>query len=152
MKVLTVLQPLAWAIVAGHKQVENRTWSTPHRGLLLIHAGKSRALLRAYRGRKHLDDQGTIALPDLSALPLGCIVGAVRLVDCLTARQAAHRRLAFVAGPLCWHLTDAVAFASPIPVRGQLGLWRLPAVLEEAVQGQLAASMCAPSPGRPSAW
>jgi hypothetical protein len=41
MKVLSVRQPWAWLLVAGRKDVENRTWNTKYRGPLLIHAGKS---------------------------------------------------------------------------------------------------------------
>ena len=41
MKALTVCQPWAWAIVEGHKSVENRRWSTAYRGLLLIQAASS---------------------------------------------------------------------------------------------------------------
>lgn len=36
---LTIKQPWAALIIAGIKDVENRSWTTPHRGLLLIHAG-----------------------------------------------------------------------------------------------------------------
>jgi hypothetical protein len=37
MKALSIQQPWAWAIIAGHKDVENRSWYTHHRGSLLIH-------------------------------------------------------------------------------------------------------------------
>ena len=40
MKALSVRQPWAWAIVAGWKPIENRTWATDYRGPLLIHAGR----------------------------------------------------------------------------------------------------------------
>ena len=40
MKALSILQPWAWLIVHGPKDVENRTWSTPFRGEFLVHAGK----------------------------------------------------------------------------------------------------------------
>jgi hypothetical protein len=39
MKVLTVRQPYAAAIMARLKTVEYRAWYTRHRGVLLIHAG-----------------------------------------------------------------------------------------------------------------
>ena len=42
MYALTIHQPWAWAIMAGIKRVENRTWRTSHRGPLVIHAGKHR--------------------------------------------------------------------------------------------------------------
>ena len=40
MKTLSVRQPWAWLIVYGGKDIENRSWRTPYRGPLLIHAGK----------------------------------------------------------------------------------------------------------------
>ena len=39
MKVLTVQQPWAWAIIHGGKDVENRTQAWSYRGPLAIHAG-----------------------------------------------------------------------------------------------------------------
>ena len=32
MKILSVRQPWAWLIVAGHKDIENRKWRTSYRG------------------------------------------------------------------------------------------------------------------------
>lgn len=40
MKALSILQPWAWLITAGHKDIENRRWWTNYRGPFLIHAGK----------------------------------------------------------------------------------------------------------------
>ena len=40
MKALSIRQPWAWLIVNGYKPVENRTWNTKVRGLILIHASK----------------------------------------------------------------------------------------------------------------
>lgn len=45
MKAFSILQPWAWLIVHGHKDVENRTWRPENPGLrfrgeALIHAGK----------------------------------------------------------------------------------------------------------------
>lgn len=39
MRALTIHGPWAWAIAAGHKTVENRSWTTNYRGTLAIHAG-----------------------------------------------------------------------------------------------------------------
>lgn len=36
---LSINQPWAWLIAAGHKDVENRNWNTGFRGEFLIHAG-----------------------------------------------------------------------------------------------------------------
>jgi len=38
VKILSICQPWAHAIVFMTKRIENRSWSTPYRGPLLIHA------------------------------------------------------------------------------------------------------------------
>lgn len=41
MKALTIRQPWAALIVAGFKDIENRTWTTKYRGPLLIHVSST---------------------------------------------------------------------------------------------------------------
>ena len=41
MKAITIKQPWASLIVAGIKDIENRTWKTSFRGRVLIHAAKT---------------------------------------------------------------------------------------------------------------
>jgi hypothetical protein len=41
-KALSVRQPWAWAIAAGYKPVENRTWKVDYQGWIAIHAAISR--------------------------------------------------------------------------------------------------------------
>lgn len=48
VKVITVHQPFASLIVAGFKDVENRSWGTEYRGPLYIHAGKTEFPYPAY--------------------------------------------------------------------------------------------------------
>jgi len=43
MRGLTLIQPWASAIAMGLKTIETRSWRTPYRGRLLIHAGKKNA-------------------------------------------------------------------------------------------------------------
>lgn len=62
LRALTVCQPFAHLIALPDsddrmKRVENRTWHTPHRGELLIHAGRSRKWL----------DLGTVPDPKCDA-------------------------------------------------------------------------------------
>ena len=40
MKALTLTQPWASLVAIGAKRIETRSWSTPYRGLLAIHAAK----------------------------------------------------------------------------------------------------------------
>ncbi|XHR29884.1 MAG: ASCH domain-containing protein [Chthoniobacteraceae bacterium] len=78
---LSVRQPWAWLIVAGHKDIENRTWSTGFRGRVLIHAGKKYGPTEKEDARIVERDMG-IHIPE--TLRLGGIVGAVEIVDCVT--------------------------------------------------------------------
>lgn len=79
MKAISLWQPWATLVVTGAKRFETRSWPTPYRGPLLIHAAKKR--------NGNLDqlqhcDPFAAALHDHLPLPYGCIVGVVQLVDC----------------------------------------------------------------------
>lgn len=122
MKCLTVHQPYASLIVAGVKRVENRTWTTRHRGPLLIHAGRS------YDPDAPLPPD----CPDVRDLPYGAIIGRVTLLDCVPLAEAPPGP--HTHGPFCWLLGDAVQFDEPIygppdaqrqptALKGQVGLW-----------------------------
>ena len=125
MKVITIRQPFAWAVFHG-KAVENRSWATVHRGLLLIHAGRSRASLGARLPRR--------LRPRSADLHFGALVGVCQLVDCVPYSEALADDL-FAAGPWCWLLEDARAFPDPVPCSGRRGLW------DVAVKGPLAVQL-----------
>lgn len=83
---LSIRQPWAWLIVHGHKDIENRDWSTPFRGQLLVHAGLS--MTRAYYDQiaEELGNAGMLpagGLPSYEELPRGGLVGWTRIVDCV---------------------------------------------------------------------
>jgi hypothetical protein len=86
MKALSGRQPWWWAILHAGKDVENRTWSTKHRGTLLLHASDSLTVpyynealvwMRERFGAKWVKDN----VPRLEMLPHGGIVGRVDIVD-----------------------------------------------------------------------
>lgn len=87
---ISVQEPWAWAIVAGHKPIENRTWSTPYRGPVAIQASTSK---RAITGEAdnilenagpkvwaQIDDERIGK--DNQILHFGAIVGVVDIVGC----------------------------------------------------------------------
>lgn len=115
LKALTICQPYAELIARGLKNVENRDWPTRYRGLLVIHAGKS---------REWMDDGDLDAYPDMS---FGMIVAVAMLYDCIHISKMPATRLheQHVNGPWCWLLKD-VRRVKPIPYRGAQGLWELP--------------------------
>ena len=110
MKALTVRQPWASLIVAGIKDVENRSWSTKYRGKLGIHAGM-RIEIQA------LDDYGYL-LGDRPP-PRGALIGSVTLVDCIRNSKSEWAE----RGAWHWVLTDAHAIVHPRKMNGRLGLW-----------------------------
>lgn len=74
---LSVRQPFAWAIVHGHKELENRTWLAGFRGRLLIHAGQT-------WGRQEKQDLAMLRVrfPEIAfpeKFDLGGIVGEVMM-------------------------------------------------------------------------
>jgi hypothetical protein len=131
MKGLTVCQPYAHVIALPDsspmaKRIENRTWGTNYRGLVLIHAGKSRDWLDP-------DDE-----EEFPTMVFGAVVAIANLVDCvrvehlpdhLKANEHAH-------GPYCWLLDDVRPLATPIPWRGAQGLWYVDTDLFQAVKRQ----------------
>lgn len=115
MKCLSIRQPWASLIVAGSKDVENRTWPTKYRGPVLIHAALTA-------------DISSISLPDgvlnrsITELPRGVIIGQATIVNCVRNHPSPW------AGIGAWHwvLANAKAFDRPVPYPGRLGLFDAP--------------------------
>ena len=113
MIALSILQPWAWLIANGHKDIENRTWSTPRRGRFLVHAGKKwgpeqRADLAWVR-----EQVPHIELP--AEFERGGIVGEASIVDCVSESNSP-----WFFGPRGFLLADARPLPFQ-PYRGQLG-------------------------------
>lgn len=134
MKALTLTQPWATLVVLGIKQVETRGWSTPYRGPLAIHAAKGQ---RRWAKDFEVDLLLRGILPAGVEIPLGAVLGTVRLVDCVaTEALQGHDPMAsgfvsaleddlgdFSPRRFGWFLADPVPLDSPVPARGSLGLW-----------------------------
>lgn len=132
VRVLSVQQPWAWAIVEGHKLVENRTWTTRYRGPVLIHAGVT------VRGPEieYLRKEFRLKPPSRSEIDRGCIVGVAELVDVVT-RKNAKRYGRWFTGEYGWVLQEAVTLRKPVKVKSQLGLYRPTPALLVRVNRQL---------------
>ena len=130
MKALSVRQPWAWCIVNGWKDVENRRWSTSHRGPLLIHASKQ----FDHEGYDWIVHQAGSSLPsdilrvipfvdpeerDTSNFDKGGVVGRVSVVAI-----ADFNGSPWFVGPYGWCLRDAELLPFQ-PMRGQLGLFEV---------------------------
>ena len=108
MQALTLRQPWACLVVAGIKDVENRTWRTNYRGRLVIHAGSG-------IDREGMNENGRL----LADYPHGAILGTVKLVDIVRDSASPWE----IAGNWHWLLTDPLPYDVPIPAKGKLGLW-----------------------------
>jgi len=117
---ITIKQPWAWAIAAGHKTVENRTWQTKFRGPIYIHAGGALTSGDNVAQCERLLAQHGIAMPAIATLTRGALIATAELVDCGRFDDPWGE-------PLGWHfrLANIVALDAPIPVRGALGIWRV---------------------------
>jgi hypothetical protein len=141
VKVLTVRQPWAVAIIDGHKDIENRSggFTTRHRGPVLIHAAQQLS------ARGLLDDRIIDAYPRMAERELvrGAVIGAV-IIDgahhaepgCCESAWADYEYPNTGDRPT----TDIVHLELIRPSRlgparwpGRLGLWRAPAELLDEV-------------------
>lgn len=133
MKCLSVIQPWASLIVLGVKRFETRGWCTQHRGLLAIHASRkfpepAREICRDEPFRSILQAAGVKSWFDL---PVGVVLGTVRLVECVPTKSAVllsaqDRALGdFRRGRWAWELAEATPWPQPIPMPGRLGVYEI---------------------------
>lgn len=140
-KVLSIKQPWASMIVRGLKRFEIRSWTTPYRGQLIIHASSAQPTKRL--AEELLEDSPAItallkkidisSLDELRALPRSAIVGSVTLVDVfdsdavqkLTTVDDAELLMELDDEYFYWQLRDPIEI-EPIPdIDGKLNLWEL---------------------------
>jgi len=133
MKAISYHQPYAWMLANGYLDIDDRTWDTSFRGILAIHASKA---FSAHYYQFVRDGLG-IDIPAQAELGYGVVLGQGRLAhivkpgeptDVPDARRA-H------GGPHCygWQFTDIELFETPVPCRGQQGLFDIdiPALIQE---------------------
>lgn len=128
IKALSFKQPFAWLIAHGYLEVDDRSWGTPYRGPLLIHASKG--LYEEYYAyiKSHTD----VPIPDRDRLEYGGVVGLAQLVLCskpeaLPAQLKAEQRAQF-AGVHRGYYGFLFEDARPLPFMrcaGKLGLFDL---------------------------
>ena len=147
MRILTVRQPWAWAIIHGGKDVENRVRNLAgdYRGPIAIHAGLAPVAWDAVSDvRKILGRDAFTESSDGWAAAHGRIIGVVDLYAVHHAESCHGRTVVeevnpnLIRGhhaPTCspwaelhvWHLclTNPRPLANPIPYKGALGLRHL---------------------------
>lgn len=145
-------QPYASLIAVGAKSIETRSWPAPYVGGLAIHASKrlppdtvERCCREPYRSALFGELSGEPLLEAIGRLPRGAIVavaevGEVHLIgDTICAGDLDWREREFgdyTPGRYAWCLWSVRQLPEPIPCRGALGLWDVPAEIAAAIARQ----------------
>jgi len=122
MRALSIRQPWAWAIAAGLKRIENRTWRVSYRGPLAIHAARLQET-SAYPRCERLAGR-----PVPRHLALGAVIAVAQLVDIVRRTDDP-----WAEGPWCWVLDDVQPIC-PIACNGRQQLFSLPDDVDAAVR------------------
>lgn len=140
MKALTLTQPWASLVANGSKEYETRSWETMYRGPLAIHAAKSypkdcRALIEQHAFKWSLRDE-------VFPLPLGAIIAVVDLVGVRhidlvfrlhQPKQFEYEFGDYSLGRFAWHIRNVRRLPLPIPCKGALSLWNVPAHIADTI-------------------
>jgi hypothetical protein len=146
MRGLTLKEPWASLLVAGHKRIETRSWRTHYRGLVAIHASKSADVVKVPRAIEFMFHEAGIPMPEgwpvkKEEYPLGRIIAVGRLVDCrrMTPEliQAQSRmELQFGdwrPGRWAWYFEEMRRTTDQIEWVGALSVWKVPPRLEARI-------------------
>ena len=121
---------LSWAILEGHKTIENRTIRL-RPGWYVLHTGKGKDTLQ----RPQLD---ALNGPAEASLPHGAVVGALKVSHSLSLEQCGGD--AWATGPVCNVVAATAQLATPVPMNGALGVWPLGAEALVSVRAGLGAA------------
>lgn len=120
MKAISLMQPWAWLMVNGYKDIENRKWNTSFRGPVLVQASKtfdndSMVFIRAIL--KQLEEAGDfkVTLPD--KFDMGGIVGMFNITKVVTESDNP-----WFFGPYGFVVKEAKPLPF-YPLRGQLNFF-----------------------------
>lgn len=141
MRVLSIRQPWATLIVLGIKNVENRTWTTNYRGVVLIHASSTSPNKEDVIAAQNLCKKVGVPFPE--DFPKGGVIGSVNLVgtvwcdhnkiktdinDLYIKDLHGYNKIAYG-----FVLVEAQRYENIIPMRGRLGLTVPPPEIIQAI-------------------
>lgn len=142
MRGLTIHQPWASLIASGRKQIETRSWYTSYRGLIGIHAAsKWNGSMLQWRIKEKTPEAKLLraelrngGIDKIENIPLGCIIAIAQLTDVRKMTRTAiddvspiERAMGhYEPGRFMWMLRDVKPLQTPIPYKGQQGLWTIP--------------------------
>ena len=115
MKAISIRQPWASLIVAGIKDIENRSWMTSYRGKVLVHAAQKIDKKGIELVRKMGLPQ--IMIESMTKEYIGGIIGEVEIVDCVKKSDSQ-----WFEGPFGFVLKNAKE-RKFLPMKGKLGIF-----------------------------
>lgn len=134
MRIISLHQYWASLMAFGFKKVETRSWSTPYRGWLAIHASKTKEWRREYENSSASKLLFGFGLK-FDDLPFGAIVCVVNITACVQTERietlqylSDHEREFgdYSSGRFAWVTKDCFRLKEPYPYKGQQGMWTLP--------------------------
>jgi hypothetical protein len=156
MKAITMTQPWATLLALGANRIETRSWPTSYRGPLAIHTaiGFPKHAVELCRQSPYAEALAAGGYDDAADLPRGKVISVGTLDDLLRCDESTERSIIeqsragllpahelafgdFSAGRFGFVLSDMRMLASPLLARGMLGLWNVPAELEDRIVSQI---------------
>ncbi|MDR3572429.1 MAG: ASCH domain-containing protein [Anaerolineaceae bacterium] len=151
MKALSVKQPLAGLIIAGIKNVENRSWQTKYDGQLVIVSTKKPNDEKYWQPLRDKCKKLCVEFPEELCSINASALGVVDLSNTVEQTNSVLKTVRYRTGKVDrwtisdWWNMDAVGFIltkprrllHPIHVVGKLGLYDLPADVAENIEKQL---------------
>lgn len=134
MKALTIMQPYASAIIAGHKRFETCKWKPGKTKNFILHAGRKEVNAIDNRFIQQRVDNWPMGYQ----LPTGKALGIVRIIKCFDALDVYHDQLNPNPSPatelelqlgnynglhFAWELEVVEVFDKPIDTIGQQRFW-----------------------------
>jgi len=143
MRLLSLWQPWAMFVRLLYKRWETRSWSTPYRGLIAIHAAKTKDHLGQFE--KLCREAGIDDMPKpYPVFHYGAIIAVCDLTDCVPTVDVRDQLLQqektlgiYSAGRFAWKLENVRPLNPPLDYRGAMGLTRLPADVVKQVMGRV---------------
>lgn len=128
IRTISLWQPWAQLVADQRKLIETRSWSTPYRGRLAIHAAK--------RADRLCRVMAKYFKYDWDELPKGAVIAVCDLVDVLPVEVALLQERAqlerdkgmgdYSTRRFCWFLEN-VHQVAPLPFVGRQGFFAVPA-------------------------
>lgn len=136
MRIICLHQYWASLMAYGFKRIETRSWSTPCRGWLAIHASKTKEWRNEYKDSWAERCLKSVGYETFDDLPFGAIVCVVNVTGCKSTNNLSlfdgllgsqEKEFGdYSPNRFGWITQDCFRLTEPLPYRGQQGMWTLP--------------------------